>query len=69
LSGLPIPFLISFAASLLREAGIQHSVADSQMSVIDGSSGAIPTRVMITQDRLDEARRLLADAGVRIEAI
>jgi hypothetical protein len=63
------PVLISFVTSLLMEAGIEHSVADSQMSVIDGSIGAIPTRVMVTQGRLDEARRLLADAGVQIEAI
>jgi hypothetical protein len=39
------------------------------MSVIDGSIGAIPARVMVTQGRFDEARRLLADAGVQIEAI
>jgi hypothetical protein len=46
------PVLNSFATSLLTEAGIQHSVADSQMSVIDGSIGAIPTRVLVTQGRL-----------------
>jgi hypothetical protein len=63
------PVLISFATSLLTEAGIQHSVADSQMSVIDGSIGAIRTRVLVTRGRYDEARRLLVDAGVRIEAI
>jgi hypothetical protein len=62
------PVLISFATSLLTEAGIQHSVADSQMSVIDGSIGAIPARVLVTQGRFGEARRLLADAGVQIEA-
>jgi hypothetical protein len=39
------------------------------MSVIDGSIGAIPIRVMVTQGRFDEARRLLADAGVRIEDV
>jgi hypothetical protein len=63
------PVLISFATSLLTEAGIEHSVADSQMSVIDGSIGAISTRVLATQGRFDEARRLLADAGVQIEAV
>ena len=62
------PVLISFATSLLTEAGIQHSVADSHMSVIDGSIGAIPNRIMVAQDHHDEARRLLTDAGVRIEA-
>lgn len=61
------PVLISFATSLLVEAGIEHSVIDSHMSVIDGSIGAIPRRIMVAQDRLAEARDLLQDAGVRME--
>ena len=60
------PVLISFATSVLAEAGIGHSVADSHMSVIDGSIGAIPRRIMVAPDRLEEARQLLTDAGVRI---
>jgi len=60
------PVLISFATSVLTEAGIEHSVADSHMSVIDGSIGAITNRIMVAPERLDEARQLLTDAGVRI---
>ena len=58
------PVLLSFVTSVLEDAEIEHSVADANMSVIDGSIGAIPRRVMVAPDRLEEARELLADAGV-----
>ncbi len=58
------PVLISFAASLLEDAKIAHTVADSHMSVIDGSINAVTNRVLVAEDRLAEARELLADAGV-----
>ena len=58
------PVLISFAASLLEDARIPHSVADSHMSVIDGSINAITNRVMVAEDQFDAARELLVEAGV-----
>jgi hypothetical protein len=58
------PVLISFTASLLEDAKIQHAVADSNMSVIDGSISAVQTRVLVAEDQYDAARELLADAGV-----
>jgi putative signal transducing protein len=60
--------LVSFAASVLRDAGVKHSVADSHMSVIDGSIGAVQNRIMVAEDQYDEARRLLEEAGIAIEA-
>lgn len=62
------PVLISFAASVLKDAGIQHSVQDSHMSTIDGSINAIQNRVLVVEDQYDTARDLLADAGVQLEA-
>jgi hypothetical protein len=59
------PVLISFVTSILADAGIEHSTTDAQMSVIDGSIGAIENRVMVPEDQRAEARRLLADAGVQ----
>ena len=61
------PVLISFATSLLEDAKIEHSVADSHMSVIDGSINAVTNRILVADGRLDEARGLLADAGVALE--
>lgn len=58
------PIRVSFAASLLEDAGIPHTVADSHMSVIDGSLPVVETRVLVAEDSLDEARELLTDANV-----
>jgi hypothetical protein len=60
------PVLISFATSLLEDAEIEHSVADSHMSVIDGSINAVTNRILVVEDRIDEARGLLTDAGVSV---
>ncbi|TYR31916.1 DUF2007 domain-containing protein [Mesorhizobium microcysteis] len=61
------PVLISFVEALLRDAGVGYFVADQNMSVIEGSIGILPRRVMVSQDELEEARRLLADAGIADE--
>jgi hypothetical protein len=62
------PVLISFTASLLEDAKIHHTVADTHMSVIDGSIGAIPRRVLVAEDQVETARKLLTDAGVEAGA-
>lgn len=61
------PVLISFAASLLADAKITHSVADSHMSVIDGSIPVVTNRILVAEDELDAARDLLTEAGVAVE--
>jgi hypothetical protein len=61
------PVLISFVESLMRDAGIACFVADQNMSVVEGSLGILPRRVMVEKDRESEARRILADAGVSNE--
>jgi hypothetical protein len=59
--------IISFVESLLRDAGIGCFVADQNMSVLDGSIGILPRRVMVVDEDVDAARRLLADAGIANE--
>jgi hypothetical protein len=56
--------LISFVEALLRDAGIKHFVADQNMSVIEGSLGVLPRRVLVDSASADAARKLLEDAGV-----
>ena len=59
--------LISFADALLKEAGIEHSIVDQNMSVMEGSLGILPRRVMVARDRHENARRILIEAGLERE--
>ncbi|MBX3529147.1 MAG: DUF2007 domain-containing protein [Rhizobiaceae bacterium] len=56
--------LISYIEALLRDAGLEFLVADQNMSVLEGSLGVLPRRVLVASDDLDEAKALLADAGI-----
>jgi len=56
--------VLSFTQSLLRDAGIDCLVADENMSVLDGSIGILPRRVLVAEDDADEAKGILADAGI-----
>jgi hypothetical protein len=58
------PVIISFVEALLRDAEIVHFVADQNMSIMEGSLGVLPRRVMVDRDDLEKARKLLADAGI-----
>ncbi len=57
------PVVISYIEALLRDADIAHFVADQNMSIMEGSLGVLPRRVMVAEDDADRARRLLTDAG------
>lgn len=59
--------VISFVESLLKDAGIGCLVADQNMSVLDGSIGILPRRIMVLEDDMPTARRILADAGIANE--
>jgi hypothetical protein len=59
--------LISFVEALLRDAGIDHFVADQNMSVVEGSLGVLPRRVLVPGADAGAARKLLADAGIGAE--
>lgn len=56
--------LISFVESLLREAGIEPWIADQNMSIVEGSLGVLPRRVMVPAESVEAARRILDEAGV-----
>lgn len=61
------PVLISFADALLNEAGIAHAVVDQNMSVMEGSLGILPRRMLVATERQEDARRIMIEAGLERE--
>lgn len=58
------PVLVSAVGALLEGAGIQHLVFDRNMSVMEGSVGILASRIMVTDEDVAAARRLLQEAGL-----
>ena len=58
------PVLISYVEALLRDAGIAAAVLDRNMSVIEGSLGILPRRVLVADDDWNQARRVLREADL-----
>lgn len=58
---------ISFAEAVLKEAGIDYFVADTHSSIVEGSVGIIPKRIMVLSEDIDAARRALTLAGLEKE--
>ena len=56
--------LLSYVSALLEEANIGFMVADLNMSVLEGSIGALPRRVLVEIERIGRARSLLTEAGI-----
>ena len=54
---------LSWLRALLADDGIEALVLDQHTSVLEGSAGAIPRRLMVADDDHARAKRLLADAG------
>jgi len=61
------PVALSFAQSLMKDAGIYAMIADQGMSVLEGSLGILQRRLLVDSDREDEARQILKDAGLGAE--
>lgn len=59
--------LISAIGSLLDGAGIKHLVFDQNMSVLEGSLGMLPRRLLVADDDDAAARQLLTEAGLAEE--
>ena len=57
------PVLLSWLVALLADAGIEAVILDHHTSILEGSIGATPRRLMVDADAHAYARRLLEDAG------
>lgn len=58
------PTVISFATALLRAEGIEAFVFDVHMSILDGSIGILPRRMMVAREDAFVARAILRDNGI-----
>ena len=56
---------LSWIGALLADARIETLVLDTHASIVEGSIGAIPRRVMVADEDYAAARRVLADSDVR----
>jgi hypothetical protein len=54
---------LNFLMALLRDAGVESVLLDNHTSVIEGSIGAIPRRLMVAEADESHARRILREAG------
>jgi hypothetical protein len=58
------PVLLSYVSALMDEADIGFVVADTNMSVLEGSIGALPRRVLVEAAKIARARGILTEAGI-----
>ncbi len=54
---------LSWLVALLADADIEAVILDAHTSIVEGSIGAIPRRLMVADDDLARARRILEAAG------
>ncbi len=53
--------LLSFAQSLLTDAGIESFIFDSHASIMDGSLGILPRRLMVADEDKERAASILRE--------
>ena len=56
--------LITAIEALLKAADIPHMVLDRHMSVLEGSLGILPRRILVADEEVAAARKLLEEAGL-----
>ena len=52
--------LLNYAEALLSDSGIDAMVFDGHMSVMDGSLGILPRRLMVADEDFEKAKALLS---------
>ena len=63
------PVTLDYAQSVLRVSQIDSFIADTHVSILQGSIGAIPRRLMISDEYGYAARWALEQAGLGKEII
>ncbi|MDE0114228.1 MAG: DUF2007 domain-containing protein [Albidovulum sp.] len=60
------PAALACASALLDGEGITNFVMDVHMSVLEGSIGILPRRLMVAEVDLEEAQVVLRDNGFEV---
>ncbi len=60
------PTSIAFARALLQGEGIDCFEMDVNMSILEGSIGIFPRRLMVRQADFNRAARALTDNGIEV---
>ena len=60
------PTIIAFASALLRGEGIDCFEMDVNMSILEGSIGIFPRRLMVRADELQAAEVVMKDNGIAL---
>lgn len=56
--------LLSYVEALLSEAGVEHVVVDGNMSIVEGSLGILPRRMLVSEEQWDRAVCILKEAEI-----
>lgn len=56
------PVFISYLKHRLREEGIEPFELDSHTSIVEGSLGILPRRIMVADEQYEGARKILDEA-------
>jgi hypothetical protein len=58
------PVELSLALALLKDAAIEHVVVNANISVLEGTIGIFPRRLVVLDEDYEEARGLLREAEI-----
>lgn len=58
------PVLLNYAEALLAGQGIQAFVFDQNISIVEGSIGIFPRRLLVPEPHWRPAAQILEDAGL-----
>jgi Putative prokaryotic signal transducing protein len=56
------PVVLSYAADVLTQAGIESVMFDTHASIMDGSMAMVPRRLMVADEDFTRAEKLLRAA-------
>ena len=59
--------MISLIEALLKEQSVEYLVLDQNMSVLEGSLGILPRRIVTTNEDYERAKNILIEAEIGAE--